>query len=164
MRGSNSITAGEKIIDSREVIDRIEYLESSLTTYTCPDCDNEIKLTSDTLDEEVGHDSTCEYEAEDYEESFGLDSDDREELAALYTLAAECENYASDWRYGETLISEDYFEEYAQDLCMELGYATSEQINQWPFTCIDWKEAAKELKQDYVEVTYSGESYWIRSS
>lgn len=159
MRGSNSIEPGEKIIDSREVTERIEYLESSLDSQTCPECEEEITLDGE---EESGHKDNCDYSFEG--DGWGLDYDEMEELKNLKALQKEAQDYSSDWIYGETLISDSYFEEYTQDLCVEIGYCTSEQLNQWPFTCIDWGDAAKELQQDYISVEFGSETYWIRSS
>jgi hypothetical protein len=33
----------------------------------------------------------------------------------------------------------------------------------WPFTCIDWEQAASELQMDYSAVDFDGVIYWIRS-
>ncbi len=33
---------------------------------------------------------------------------------------------------------------------------------QWPYTCIDWDEAARQLQMDYASVDYDGVTYWIR--
>ena len=32
----------------------------------------------------------------------------------------------------------------------------------WPNTCIDWDQAAGELKMDYSAVDFDGVTYWIR--
>lgn len=62
-----------------------------------------------------------------------------------------------------TLIAEDDFEEYAEELATDLGYIDDEQGNRWPFNHIDWEAAADELKQDYTTVEYDGDTYYIRS-
>ena len=33
----------------------------------------------------------------------------------------------------------------------------------WPNSCIDWDQAVRELKMDYMEVDYAGVSYFIRA-
>jgi hypothetical protein len=33
----------------------------------------------------------------------------------------------------------------------------------WPFTCIDWKQAAEELAMDFSTVTYQGTDYLVRA-
>lgn len=40
-------------------------------------------------------------------------------------------------------------EKFAQDMAEQLGYINN-NIH-WPFTCIDWKYAARELMYDYTE-------------
>jgi hypothetical protein len=32
----------------------------------------------------------------------------------------------------------------------------------WPNNCIDWDQAAKELRMDYTAVDFDGITYWIR--
>lgn len=41
-------------------------------------------------------------------------------------------------------------EEFAQSMADELGL-TNKELS-WPYTCIDWEYAAKELMYDYFEV------------
>jgi antirestriction protein len=82
------------------------------------------------------------------------------ELAALKALQEEGE-CSPDWRYGETLIRYDYFKEYAQQLAEDTGAIRHE--TSWPYTCIDWERAARELKMDYTAVYFGGIEYFIRS-
>lgn len=117
---STEITNAEDIIDSRDVIARIEYLE-------------------------------------DLEER---DEDETAELTALKALADEASGYAADWRHGEALIRDSYFEEYAQQLADDIGAIPRDAS--WPMTCIDWEQAARELQQDYTSVDFDGVTYWIR--
>lgn len=79
------------IIDSRDVIEAIEALESE-------------------LEDEPGHLLTSD-EADEL----------RAELDALKSLADEASGYAADWEYGETLIRDSYFETYAQELADDIG-------------------------------------------
>lgn len=100
-------------------------------------------------------DDTPGHEAVSWDEG-----DDGQELAALKALEEEASG-SPDWRYGETLIRESYFETYAQELaedCCDMSAG-----NRWPFTCIDWAKAAKDLKQDYFEVDFDGVTYLIRA-
>lgn len=86
--------------------------------------------------------------------------DDRDELALLRTIAAEGET-VPDWRYGETFIPEDRFEDYARDLAEDIGAIDREAS--WPNTYIDWAAAADALKMDYSAFTFDGIDYWARS-
>lgn len=94
------------------------------------------------------------------EGSDGLDDDERAELAALKALAEEGEGLA-DWRYGETLIRDSYFEDYARELAEDIG--ALEKCDHWPATCIDWERAARELQMDYTSIDFDGVTYWARA-
>jgi hypothetical protein len=85
---------------------------------------------------------------------------DYEELTALRALADEGDTMA-DWEDGATLIRDSYFETYAQELADELGLLQG--LDQWPATCIDWEQAARELQTDYTSVDFDGVTYWARS-
>lgn len=84
--------------------------------------------------------------------------DEEAELAELETL----ENEITDFMHGETMIREDSFEDYARELAEDLhGQAIRDAS--WPFTCINWSDAADELRQDYTEVGYQGHTYLVRA-
>ena len=120
---TKTIDNSQDVIDSRDVIERIEELEG----------DVEAELAND---------------------------DDLAELKALKALAEEAEGYAADWKYGEALIRDSYFKEYAQQLADDIGAVSSDAT--WPNNCIDWDEATRLLQQDYTEVDFDGVAYWIR--
>ena len=83
---------------------------------------------------------------------------EEEELAELETI----ENEVSEFMHGETLIPEVAFEDYAREVAEDI-HGRSIRDAQWPFTCIDWSEAADELRQDYSEIEYQGTTYLFRS-
>ena len=85
---------------------------------------------------------------------------DIEEYNALRELDREGEQNSEDWEYGATLIHERYFKEYAQELADDIGAIPADQS--WPCNCIDWDEAAEQLKQDYTEVQFGEETYYVR--
>ena len=87
------------------------------------------------------------------------DEDYKPELDALLALAEEGEG-SPDWSHGESLIRESYFKRYAEDFADDIG-AIDRNAN-WPVNCIDWDEAAEQLKQDYFEVDFDGVTYLIR--
>lgn len=122
----------QDIIDSRDVIARIEELQALF------------------LDEdELGEDSVQG------------DEDEREELRVLLALQDEAEGYAADWRYGEALIRDSYFTDYARELAEDIG-AVDPAAN-WPLSFIDWDAAADALAMDYTEVDFDGVTYLVRS-
>jgi hypothetical protein len=85
--------------------------------------------------------------------------EEKAELEELETLESEI----SEWRHGEALIPVDDFEDYARELAEDLGYMDRKGADQWPFTCIDWEQAAEHLSQDYTTVSYQGNDYYVRS-
>lgn len=126
------ISNSADVIDVRDVIARVEELES---------------------------------EVEAAEDSDGTDNEEREELAALTALLDDLEGNGGDenWRgswYPITLVRDSYFEDFAQEEADSLGLISSEV--KWPYTCIDWEQAARELQQDYSSVEYEGVTYWYR--
>lgn len=163
------MTNTDNIIDSRDIIDRIEELEefieggvSSKEEYIA-----ELESEIEELQEENPEDDRIVEIHEEIEEIQGdieeiRSSEESEELAILKGVNEEGENYSSDWKYGETMIHDDYFEEYAQELAADLGDYRADQP--WPMNCIDWEMAANELKMDYTSIDYDGVSYWVRSN
>lgn len=113
----------DNVIDSRDIIERIEELE-------------ELIAGESTGDEFLEY--TTEYDL-------------------LSSLAEECSDYASDWEYGETLIHEDYFEQYMDEMVRDCGYLPKD-IPDWISISVDYDA----LKQDYTEVDFDGETYYIR--
>jgi len=84
-------------------------------------------------------------------------SDEEKELKELDELESEI----SDFRHGEQMIAEDDFEDYARHLAREAGDVP--QKLDWPFNCIDWEQAARELEADYTSVEYQGDTYLVRA-
>jgi hypothetical protein len=115
------------VIDSRDVIARIEELRAQVGDTTLPEED----VIANTR-----------------------------ELADLKALAKQGEDYAPDWEYGETLIRDSYFKAYAQELAEEIGAISPSAT--WPNTCIDWDQAARELRMDYTAVEFGSVTYWVR--
>jgi hypothetical protein len=132
------ITNGKDIIDSRDIIARIEYLET--------DRQDTADQWADVNDQIAG--------LQDWDDEYGA------ELSALRAVADECDGYGN-WEYGEALIRDSYFENYAQELAEDIGAINADAT--WPNNCIDWEQAACELQQDYMSVEFDGVTYWMRS-
>jgi hypothetical protein len=128
-----NIDNNQDLLDSRGVIARIEELTDSINAYENPEGNLE------------AHDAMV---------------DEKEELKELQALAEQCESYG-DWEHGETLIRESYFKDYAQELAEDIG--AIDRNAKWPNTCIDWDQAARELKMDYTEVDFGGVAYLMRA-
>lgn len=159
---TDEITNYEDLIDSRDVIARIGELEEQ-EELAADDARRiaELHEEANATDDEDRAES-LRGEAEVLEAGLlTLDASETAELAALRALADEAEG-SPDWRHGETLIRDSYFEDYARQLSDDM-HGRDSAGHSWPFTCIDWAEAASELQQDYFSVDFDGVTYWIRS-
>lgn len=84
--------------------------------------------------------------------------DERAELAYLIELRDSA--LIADWHYGATLIHDDHFEEYAQEMAEDIGAINRDAA--WPYMHIDWAAAADALQEDYFSVEVNGNTYWVR--
>lgn len=139
---ANEISKFDDIIDSRDVIKRIDELQQEqsdvMTGFACvEDMDDETRVAFLAWEADYAH-----------------------ELDTLRKLRDEAEG-CGDWKYGETLIRDSYFEDYAQELAEDCDML--QEGATWPYTCIDWEKAARELQMHYTSVTFDGVEYWIRS-
>lgn len=131
---NQEISNNSDLLDTRDIIERIEWLESS----EAKDAD--------------------EYQTKEIEEF-------AEELTTLMAFMDEMKGMGGDeqWRgdwYPITLVHDSYFEDFARDEAEQLVQGFNDM--QWPFTCIDWAEAAEALQQDYSEFDFDGQTYWGR--
>lgn len=86
-----TISNTDDVIDSRDVIERIEELEGERA------------------------------DIEDIQLLVDWDEENKAELEALKAFADEAEGYSEDWRYGATLVRDSYFEDYARELLEDIG-------------------------------------------
>jgi hypothetical protein len=128
------ISNHDDIIDSRDVIERIEHLEAVLDD-----------LKSEAHPTDARREAIADAEAE---------------LSALRGLAKQGEQCAPDWSYGVALTRDSYFEDYAKELAEDLGLIKADAG--WPNNCIDWGRAARELRVGYTPVEFNGVTYWVR--
>jgi len=138
----------QEIIDSRDIIARIEELESELADLT--------EEIMEELELESSGENYCDI-PEDYEDFWDI----KDELDILRILQDQGEMY-SDWDYGATLIHEDYFVEYCEELCKDIGDIPS-NLPWYINNHIDWEGVAEEIKMDYTELDFDGVTYFIRS-
>lgn len=115
-----------------------------------------ISNTDDTIDSRDIIERLAELE--DQCELSYLDYDEYEEYAALYSIAEECEDIASDWLYGEQLIRRPYFEQYMDEM-IEYCYELPKDMPYWMSIKLDYNA----LEQDYSSVDFDGVEYLIRS-
>jgi hypothetical protein len=126
---SHELDLNADIIDVRDIIARVEELETEM-----PENDNDVRNWVD-LDE-----YTKLTEILDDLKGEGGD-----------------EQWRGDW-YPVTLICEDHFTEYAEQLVCECH-----DLSKLPnFVHIDWEATAREVKTDYSEVSVDGFTYFYR--
>ena len=165
---STEINSYQDVIDSRDVIGRIEELESDLQDGYDGQHEEAQGLWENWLndhDTDAADEPPKPPEFEDWVSAAAGDTGadlyaEALEYTALKALADEADG-CGDWKYGELLIRESYFEAYAQALADDLGYIKPELS--WPYNCIDWERAARELQMDYTSVDFDGVAYLIRS-
>ena len=149
------------IFDSRDLIEYKEYLESEIL-------DAYIEWAEDVNDykEEDAEDLEIPDLFEEIEfieeEAFTINYEDLlSEYEDIKNFIDELEGYG-DFKYGETIISEDYFTDYAEDLVKDLGYLT-DNLPALIENNIDFKGIADDMKADYMEVDYQGTTYLMRA-
>lgn len=118
--------------------------------------DASLEIASEEVDDAETNVEQAQESLDDAKIQFG--DDEQAELEELNNLESEV---GREWRHGETLIPEDAFEDYARDLADDLGSIPKDAG--WPCTCIDWEQAADELRQDYSSAEYQGTTYLFRS-
>lgn len=74
----------------------------------------------------------------------------------------ELENsVGSEWSYGVTLIDEDDFQDYCEELVSDIGDLPKD-LPSYISNNIDWEGVAEDLKVDYTEVEFRGTTYLYR--
>lgn len=144
-----SISKYDDVIDSRDIIERIEELGEELA-----DKLNNVTKTENWNSENLSE-GNYQFMVNSLPES---DKDDIEEYWMLVALAEECEQYSSDWEYSESLIRYSYFEEYMDEM-IENCYELPKDMPYWMSIKLDYEA----LKQDYTEVEFDDIIYYIRS-
>lgn len=155
----------DDLIDSRDVIERFEELDAE--RQAVEDATDEAREAYDyhnSENTEEGPEWDALQEAikaqVDWHESAEAD-----EWNALKRLIDQCE-HVSDWVHGETLINEDYFTKYIENLIDDC-YEMPKEMNSgnWPYRhmTMDYEAAAEEAKVDYEEVDFDGTTFFIRS-
>jgi hypothetical protein len=170
MARHTNIDNNDDVIDSRDVISRLEELkdEREALTDAVQEWEDENLDTLKELEQDAPfggqekEDALVELRSA-YEKLTDAvkewDDDNGEELKALEALNEEGENSADDWTHGATLVRESYFEEYAQQLVEDIGDMPKGVPS---YIVIDWAATAENLKADYTEVDYDGVTYLVR--
>jgi hypothetical protein len=147
------IDGTENVLDSRDVIARVEYLEEQLEA--CYETEGSEGSFAKWLEVIANPDNKSEHPM--YEEAI--------EHAQLIALVGEAES-SPDWEHGEQLICESYFTQYIEELIAQCYESPKEfRSGEWPYRhmTFDYEAAAQEAKDDYFEVTLFGSTYFIRA-
>lgn len=159
---NRNISNTDNVIDSRDVIARIEELESELTDLM--EAVSALRDESGALLYDANDPESLSTQSALLDEALAYLADWKEEydgeLKALKDLQDDAEGYAPDWHHGATLINESYFETYAQELAEDIG--SVKQGMEWPYNHIDWEAAADELLGDYTSVDFDGTTFYVR--
>lgn len=138
------------VIDTRDLQDRIEELESKL---------DDVENLIDKLEIQL-QDATEEESGELNDRIDTLYKDDREtileELHELSGIRVEI----PEWYDGNALIHEDYWVEYVQDLLEDCGDIPSDLP--W-YIVVDWVSTAENIAVDYSTIEYDGSTCYYRN-
>ena len=146
---TQEIENSQDVIDSRDVIQRIEELQAEKLDLE-ETLDDAVKSFAEVEEKEEAAEALTEW-LEDY----------GDELKTLEDLADEAGS-SPDWPHGEALIRESYFTEYCEELCKDIGDIPNE-LPWYIANHIDWEGVAREIQQDYTQVDFDGVTYFIRA-
>ena len=144
------------ILDSRNLNTRLEELQSEFDSWKdslTPEQIADFKEKYETPESEELSDEEFSWE---WEDEVGSDADELKNLIDLR------EQFGREWNNGIAFVKDSYFEEFAEDEADQLGYFGNCSKNDWPYNCIDWRQAASQLQNDYSSVEFDGETYWYR--
>lgn len=150
-----TISNHDDILDSRDIIARIEELENEQQGYL-----DAIHAAENDGSENSGEESDHADRLADASRDFAeWEAESGEELDALRAFAKEGEDAAPDWTHGETVIRESHFEDYCQEMLEDIG----EMPKDFPsYIVIDWEATARNLRHDYTEIEWDGVTYLVR--
>jgi hypothetical protein len=137
-----------QVLDTRDLIERRDELKQSVLDSFLETFEHYEERTESFEDILFN-----EEEIQDWKEDW---SDEIDEICQIDNIE---DTLSSEFEYGITLVREDYWEEYVEDLLIEIGYLPKD-LPCW--IEIDWVSTAYNVKQDYDEVEYQGDMYFGR--
>jgi len=150
------------ILDTRDLAERLEELRELQNTYEdALENLNESERMVDNFDGPTDSPELIKLEAElqAAQEALNeaeLDAEDLDELDELEDISDEI---GSEWSHGVQLIPEDDFVDYCQELCEDIGDIPKYLPG---YIVIDWDATCNNLRQDYSEIEFRGETYLYR--
>ena len=137
------------ILDTRDLAERREALKQEILDSFLENFPHYEEMTESFEDIRFE-----EEEIESWKEDF---EDGLKEIEEINSIEVEL---GSEFEYGVTLVDVDDWEEYVEELLEDIGYIPKD-FPSW--IEIDWESTANNVKVDYMEVTYQGNSYLGRS-
>jgi hypothetical protein len=137
-----------QVLDTRDLIERRDELKQSVLDSFLETFEHYEERTESFEDILFN-----EEEIQDWKEDW---SDEIDEICQIDNIE---DTLGSEFEYGITLVREDYWEDYVEDLLVEIGYLPKD-LPCW--IEIDWVSTAYNVKQDYDEVEYQGDMYFGR--
>jgi hypothetical protein len=134
-----------QVLDTRDLIERRDELKEGILNSFLETFEHYKERTEsfeDILFEEE--------EIQEWKEDWEYDLQEIDQIDKIECILG------SEFEYGVTLVREDYWEEYVEDLLVEIGYLPKD-LPCW--IEIDWVSTAYNVKQDYEEVLYQGDTY-----
>lgn len=150
-----AVSIHDDVLDVRDLIERYEELETALLAAFNEQQTIEGDDTETDNPEDSAFQAWLKVTTHEDAEEFSLLFDALQDLAG----SGGDEQWRGDW-YPVTLIADNYFEQYARDLAEDIGL--TDKPSGWPYYCIDWEYAARELKHDYSATTIDNVTYWYR--
>ena len=149
------------VFDSRDLIEYKEFLEQEiLDAYIAWAEDANDFKEEDAEDLEIPDD----FDSIEFidEEAFTIGIQDTiDEYEAIKDFVEQLEGYG-DFEHGESIISEDYFEQYCEEFIKDCGYIPND-LPAFIENNINWDGVADDMKQDYTEASYNRQTYLMRS-
>ena len=134
---SKEITGWEDVIDSRDVVARVDELTEEREAF---------------------------YEDHEDRTWSSVDPAAAQELKDLEELLSQLMDVGGDTpEDGQTLVRENYFSAYIREMIKECTDPELVHLfDELPWSCIDWAAAAEEYRVDYTEVTFRDVPYYVR--
>ena len=143
---SNSATIWSE--DITEALDEYEQTRDALS--------NEIEELEDLREAGEAYDPELLNKSQ---EQLAEHEEQADEYKALQAFSDEISDYCPDWNYGVTLVSEDSFEDYVQELLEDCGEIPKDFPS---YVVIDWEATAENIKVDYTEAKLGGVTFYAR--
>ena len=137
------------ILDTRDLAERREALKQEILDSFLENFPHYEEMTESFEDIRFE-----EEEIESWKEDFEEELKEIEEINSIET------KLGSEFEYGVTLVDVDDWEEYVEEFLEDIGYIPKD-FPSW--IEIDWEATANNVKVDYMEVTYQGDSYLVRA-